>query len=151
MRFWFGFIIQYSEEIKDNANLNFSNNFEEHHERLQSLVFEQLCELMITTYYKEKRTPIVESGSFWDKINEFDLLAITKDKQVILGECKYSDRKICKKELNKLIHKAAQSNINPDVYILFSKSGFSNELLQHQKDNPDTLLLFDISSLSIIL
>jgi hypothetical protein len=40
--------------------------------------------------------------------------------------------------------KAEQSGLEVDTYALFSKSGFSNELLQHQDEK---LLLFDLNDL----
>jgi hypothetical protein len=61
-----------------------------------------------------------------------------------LGECKYKERKVCKNELSKLKAKAEQSGINVDTYALFSKSGFSNELLQTQDED---LLLFSLDDL----
>lgn len=66
----------------------------------------------------------------------------------ILGECKYKDRTVCKNELTKLKMKAAESGIKVDVYALFSKSGFSKELLSMQDDN---LLLFDLGDLEVLL
>ncbi len=72
---------------------------------------------------------------------------MSQDKKVILGECKYKDRKVCKNELTKLKVKALESNINVDVYALFSKSGFSNELLQTQDED---LLLFDLNDLKAL-
>ena len=56
--------------------------------------------------------------------SEFDILAVTESKTVILGECKYKDRKVCKNELTKLKAKALESGLKVDVFALFSKSGF---------------------------
>lgn len=71
-----------------------------------------------------------------------------KVKKIILGECKYKDRTVCKNELTKLKMKAAESGIKVDVYALFSKSGFSKELLGMKNEN---LLLFDLNDLKKIL
>ncbi|HHO65228.1 MAG TPA: hypothetical protein ENJ71_01770, partial [Epsilonproteobacteria bacterium] len=102
---------------------------------------------MLVKYY-ESKSPLLSSGSYWDQYSEFDILAVTRDKKLILGECKYKDRKICKNELNKLKDKALQSGIPVDLYALFSKSGFSNELLGMKDKN---LLLFDLNDLKILL
>jgi hypothetical protein len=98
-------------------------------------------------YYKHS-VPLLSSGSYWDQYSEFDILAITADKKLILGECKYKERKICKNELNKLKDKALQSGIIVDIYALFSKSGFSNELMQIKEEN---ILLFDLNDLKQLL
>ncbi len=147
MRFWFGFVTYYREELSRGESSAFLENFEKHYERLRTLVYEQLCDDLLLKYY-ESRSPLLSSGSYWDQHSEFDILAVTRDKKLILGECKYKDRKICKNELNKLKDKALQSGIPVDIYVLFSKSGFSKELLS-MKDKD--LLLFDLNDLKMLL
>ena len=143
MRFWFGFVTYYRKGLIEGKGADFLGNFENHYERLRTLIYEQLCDDMLLKYY-EPSTPLLSSGSYWDQHSEFDILAITSTKKLILGECKYKDRKICKNELNKLKDKALQSGIAVDVYALFSKSGFSNELLSIKDEK---LLLFDLNDL----
>jgi len=147
MRFWFGFVTYYKNELLIGKGDRFLENFEQHYERLRSLVYEQLCDDLLMKYYEDKE-PIISSGSYWNIYSEFDILAVTKSKQIILGECKYKDRTVCKNELTKLKQKAAESGIKVDVYALFSKSGFSKELLG-MKD--ETLLLFDLNDLKVLL
>lgn len=146
MRFWFGFVTFYKKDLALGKGDTFLKNFAKHYERLRSLVYEQLCDALLTQYY-EDTTPLISSGSFWNIHSEFDILAVTKDKKVILGECKYKERKVCKNELTKLKAKAVESGIQVDVYALFSKSGFSNELLQMEDEN---LLLFDLTDLEVL-
>ena len=146
MRFWFGFVTYYKKDLALGKGDAFLANFEKHYERLRSLVYEQLCDALLTQHYEDKN-PLISGGSFWNIHSEFDILAVSQDKKVILGECKYKDRKVCKNELTKLKAKALESGINVDVYALFSKSGFSNELLQTQDTN---LLLFDLNDLEVL-
>ncbi len=146
MRFWFGFVTYYKKDLALGKGDAFLANFEKHYERLRSLVYEQLCDVLLTQHYEDKN-PLISGGSFWNIHSEFDILAVSKDKKIILGECKYKDRKVCKNELTKLKAKALESGIKVDVYALFSKSGFSNELLQTQDTN---LLLFDLNDLEIL-
>ena len=147
MRFWFGFVTEYREGLMRGESDAFLENFKNHYERLRSLVYEQLCNDMLWHYYG-KTTPLLSNGSYWDQHSEFDLLAVTSDKKVILGECKYKERKICKNELSKLKAKAEKSGIAVDTYVLFSKNGFSNELLQMKNAS---LLLFDLNDLKMLL
>jgi len=146
-RFWFGFVTYYSKDLAKGDGENFLDNFHKHYERLRSLIYEQLCNEMLIKYF-ESDSPLLSSGSYWNQHSEFDILAITSDKRIILGECKYKDRKICKNELNKLKEKALQSGIAVDIYVLFSKNGFSKEL-ENLKDKD--LLLFDLHDLNILL
>jgi hypothetical protein len=147
MRFWFGFVTYYRKELVLGAGSKFLENFEKHYERLRSLVYEQLSNDLLIEYYKSKE-PIQTSGSYWNIYSEFDILATTKSKKIILGECKYKDRSVCKNELTKLKQKAAESGLKVDVYALFSKSGFSKELLGMKDEN---LLLFDLNDLKVLL
>lgn len=146
-RFWFGFVMPFYPELQQGKSKNFMEYFKQHYERLRSLVFEQLSKDLLVEYFRDK-DEIISCDSYWDKDNEFDILAVTKSHKIILAECKYKDRKVCKNELNKLILKASQSRIKVDTYALFSKSGFSNELkLGKQKD----LILFELSSINELL
>jgi len=147
MRFWFGFVTRYRSDLLLGKGTLFLENFKARYERLRSLIYEQLCNDMLCQYFKAT-TPLVSSGSYWDQYSEFDLLAVTSNKKLILGECKYKERKVCKNELSKLKAKAEKSGIAVDTYVLFSKSGFSNELLQMEDE---TLLLFDLNDLKILL
>jgi hypothetical protein len=147
MRFWFGFVTYFRKELALGGGEKFLENFEQHYERLRSLVYEQLCDDLLLKYYEDKES-IISSGSYWNIYSEFDILAVTKSKKIILGECKYKDRTVCKNELTKLKQKAAESGLKVDVYALFSKSGFSKELLGMKDEN---LLLFDLNDLKVLL
>ena len=89
---------------------------------------------------KNLNIPKDEISSYWDKENEIDIYA-NYDGFVIVAEAKYKERKICKNILNLLIQKCEKSKINWDKIALFSKSGFSNELLG-LKDN--RVILFEL-------
>jgi len=147
MRFWFGFVSYYRQDLLLGKGDKFLENFTQHYERLRSLVYEQLCNDLLLAYYKEKEE-ILSSGSYWNVYSEFDILCVTKSKKIILGECKYKDRTVCKNELTKLKQKAAESGLKVEVYVLFSKSGFSKELLSMQDEK---LLLFDLNDLKVLL
>ena len=142
MRFWFGFVSYYSDELSRGVSDRFISNFNQHNERLSSLVYEQLCNDFLIDYYRDKNT-IISSGGYWNIHSEFDILAITKTKSLILAECKYKNRKVCKNELTKLKVKAIQSGIKVDKYVLFSKSSFSKELLANRDKD---LLIFDLKA-----
>jgi len=144
LRFWFGFVFPYRKMLSEGNTAIFLSNFEAHYERLRTLVFEQLCNNLLVDYF-QSRSPLLSHGSYWNHHSEFDILALTSAKKIILGECKYKDRKVCKNELNKLKAKAEQSGIHVDIYVLFSKDGFSNELLGMQNEK---LLLFDLDDLN---
>ncbi len=90
---------------------------------LNSFMFEQLSNELLNLYFGGN---LVALGSYWDRNSEFDILAETIDGVVIVGECKYKNRKVSGNELHKLRRKIVDSNLKVDKFALFSKSGFSN-------------------------
>ena len=142
-RFWFGFVEPFVAELERGETQDYVANFYAHKERLYSLLFEQLSDAFLFDYFAAS-DPIVSSGSFWNKDDEFDIVALTQSGRLIVGECKYKDRLVCKNELGKLKRKAAQNGFDADVFVLFAKDGFSNELRSMQDAS---LLLFDASDM----
>jgi uncharacterized protein len=138
--FWFGFVEPYRDQIVAGKIGTFMHYFSQHKARCESLVFEQLSNELLVAYFA-KSDPVKTKGSYWDRHNEFDLLAVTQSGKVILGECKNRGRKVCRNELNKLKDKAWRSGIKVDIFALFSRNGFSNELHQEHEEN---LLLFEL-------
>ena len=71
-------------------------------------------------------------------------MASLENGEIIVGECKWKNSKICKKTLTSLQKKCKVAEIDAKFYALFSKSGFSNELLKNRDKN---ILLFDLEDL----
>jgi len=137
--FWFGFVEPFRHDILNGNFERFFEYFEAHSIRATSLAFEQLCNALIEMEFDTK-----SCGNYWDRHSEFDILGITQDKKLILGECKYKNKKICKSELSKLEYKAQLSQLSPDLWVLCSKNGFSNEIKKSVQSN---LKLYDLNSL----
>jgi len=144
-RFWFGYVAPFAEALAAGEASGFEAYYQQHGQKLYALLFEQLSNLLLIQAYASN-DPIVSHGSYWDHHSEFDLLCVTTSGRIILGECKYTARKVTRRELSKLKEKAVHSGIRVDTYALFSKSGFSNELLALEED--DALRLFDLGAFS---
>ncbi len=144
-RFWFGFVEPYNIDLSQKKSGRFFENFQQHFSRLNSLVFEQLSNELLNHHYDNQ---LQSMGSYWDKNSEFDILAATKNGKKIVGECKYKNRRVCKSELSKLKLKAETSGLKVDTFALFSKSGFSNELLNSSDED---LLLFELKDFRELL
>lgn len=144
-RFWFGFVEPYHKELNRGDSKRFYENFNQHFSRLHSFVFEQLSQDLLNTYYDDQ---LLINGNYWDKHSEFDIWATHKNGTTILGECKYTNRRVCKSELSKLQQKAETSGLKVDTFALFSKNGFSNEL---KGSNNKNLLLFELEDFRKLL
>lgn len=108
----------------------------------QSLCFEGLGRELLESKFK-----INSISSFWSNDVEIDLF-YKDSKLTVLGEVKFKDKKICKNVFNSLKNKAKILNLKPDYFVIFSKSGFSSELIKNKEAN---LLLFDFDELKTLL
>ncbi|AFL69500.1 DUF234 domain-containing protein [Sulfurospirillum barnesii] len=142
MRFWFAFVSPYYKSIKENDFSEVKKAFENHQHAFSSLIFIQLSQAFLQQSFIEDS--IVEVGSYWDKNCEIDILAKTKSGKLIAGSCKYTNTKVKKSELSSLREKCALAEFEPDMLVIFSKSGFSAELKALKNE---TLKLFTCKSL----
>jgi len=139
-RFWYTFIEPFGKEIEAGHYENFYQEFRLNFDRYVSFTFEELSNALIKEIF-ERDDPVSEKGNYWDRHNEFDLLARTKARRLIVGECKWKGHKICKSLVSKLKSKCEKSGLDPDYLALFSKSGFSKEL-KNSKD--PSILCYDL-------
>jgi len=132
LRFWFSFISPKRKYIEAGNYEPVLDNFRQHFQAFIGYTFEELSNEMLLMKFSSLN--ILESGSYWDRHVEIDLFATTLDNKLILGECKWKNHKINKKELNKLIDKCEKVSFNPEYITLFAKRGFSKELLSMQDE-----------------
>lgn len=130
VRFWFYFVYPNIKEIKKGDYAKFFKDFETKQNSYTSLVFEELSEVLL--HYNLRDAQIFSSDSYWDANIEIDILTITDDESVYVAECKWTNHRVTKNELHKLVEKCQRAEIKPTQMILFSKRGFSKELKQMQ-------------------
>lgn len=126
VRFWFYFIAPQTTNILKKEYDKVFTNIHERINSYTSLVFEELSEVLLN--YNLRESQIISSGSYWDANVEIDILTITDNEKMYVGECKWKNHKVNKKELHKLYEKCEKLDIEPDQIVLFSKRGFSKEL-----------------------
>jgi len=142
-RFWFTFIAPNSSLLEAGDFSGVILKIEKDLNRYISFIFETLSNELIL-----KKFECVESGSYWDKKVELDLFCKTSKGKIIAGECKWKNQKISKNILNKLQKKSNLAGLKVDIFALFSKNGFSNELLKHSDEN---IQLYDLDSFKELL
>ena len=130
LRFWFYFIYPHAKEIKNKNYKNMLKDFQIRQNSFTSLVFEEISEILLN--YNLRESQIITSGSYWDAKVEIDILTYTQNEKIYVSECKWTNHKVNKKELHKLMEKCRLLEIEPAQIIFFSKRGFSKELLQMQ-------------------
>ena len=130
IRFWFYFITPHTKEILEKDYENLFKDFETRQNSYTSLVFEELSEVLLNYHIRDAQ--ILSSGSYWDANIEIDILTVTDNEKIYVGECKWTNHKVNKKEYHKLIDKCEKLDIEPSQISFFSKRGFSKELSSMQ-------------------
>jgi AAA+ ATPase superfamily predicted ATPase len=74
---------------------------------------------------------LVKIGRWWNKNTEIDIVGWDAQKRYIFGECKWRNEIIGVKVLEQLKEKSfeVKGEIDERHYVLFSKSGFTQELV----------------------
>lgn len=136
--FWFRYVFPYRSQLEignvdyvmDKLRISFSEYV--------SKTFEDLA-----IEFTLKRFGLKKCGRWWDKNTEIDLVGFS-DEFIIFGECKWSDNKVGINVYEELVKKSSKINTNlPKKYILFSKSGWSSELLNVADKNDLYLVTVD--------
>ncbi len=150
LRFWFAFVSPIYKGIKDGDFKEFHTKFENKIGEFSDFVFEELALSFLLKQYGDETTgdKIKQIGKYWDEKIELDLVALTSSNKIMVGNCKFTNSKIKKNELTKLTQDCYAAGIKPDIFFLFSKSGYSNELKELKSDN---LRLFTIKHLKLLI
>lgn len=126
MRFWFAFISPFFKTIKEGDYKEAKERFTNREQEFSELLFLKLSHELLKKSFKED--PIVEIGSYWDRNIQIDILAKTASGKIVAGACKYSNSKAKKSSLTKLQELCDLAELTPDICVIISKGGFSNEL-----------------------
>ena len=132
LRFWFAFVSPLFKGIKEGDYKEIKEKFANNQSEFLNLIFEQLSLELIKVSMDES---FVDLSSYWDSEIELDIYAKTKSKKLIVGACKYTNAKVKKSELTKLQEKCKTAGIEADIFVIVSKSGFSNELKALKGEN----------------
>ena len=146
IRFWFYFIAPYTKDILQKNYENLLRNFEEKQNSYTSLVFEELSEVLLNYHIRDYQ--IFSSGSYWDANIEIDILTITENDLIFVGECKWTNHQVNKKVLHKLLEKCEKLDIEVYQIALFCKRGFSKELTAMQGKD---LALYSANDFTVLL
>ena len=145
-RFWFAFVEPNRNRYGEIDVIEVLKSYKKYGYRLKSLLFEQLSlDLLIQDCNLKEES--CECGSYWDRYSEFDIYCQCKSTNIV-AECKYTNKPITKAELTKLESKIMQSSLICSKIVLFSKSGFSQELIKLKRED---LLLYTIEDLIKII
>ena len=147
LRFWFAFVSPLYRGISRRDFDECFERFNNYQNEFMDFIFEQLCHDFVKISFSDDK--IEDIGRYWDEEkNEINLLAQSESGKIIVGSCKYTNSKMKKTELNILREYCEDLEITPDFVILFSKSGFSNEL---KAEKGNGLKLYTVKSLKSLI
>jgi hypothetical protein len=135
-KFWFRFIHKNRGFIESGRPEYVLSKIESELDQYIGPVFENICVEFLYRSNDEKKLQFVfrNIGSWWNrKGDEIDIVALNDDtKDILMGECKWNNRKMDVDILTKLKDKKNlikwNLNARTEHYCLFSKSGFSKRL-----------------------
>jgi len=138
LRFWFAFVSPLFKGVRDGDYSEVKERWENKRSEFFSEVFSRLSREVVKKQLKELQ--IMKLSSYIQNDTMLDIYLKTKDKKVFVGVVKYTNSKVKKSLLTQLEQTAKELGVEPDGYIIVSKSGFSSELKSLKKKTPLTLL-----------
>ena len=147
--FWFKFVLPFKSELEMGDLGKVLKYFHENFESTITMVYQDLCREILRIKLK-KVFKFNQIGRWWDVIGkkqfEIDLVAIDEENnQILFGEAKWSNKKVGINILEGLKEKSRFLSWNnagrKEKFILFSKSGFTDELIRHAGIEKDLILV----------
>ena len=156
LRFYFRFIEPNLEMIEIGlADLLWERIGEQFRAFIGGTVFEELCREWVLLQAKQRRLPFSPElvGSHWAADAQVDVVAINwREKQILLGECKWGANPVGHEVVQGLIDKAPKVAPTPEWqihYAFFARAGFT--ITAQQEANAVNAILVDLSRLDIDL
>ena len=156
IRFWFRYVYPYKGELElDNQQIVLDEMEKDFIQKFVAFSYEDICKDIFASLCRSKAVDFAPSriGSYWlNDINgdtEIDVMAVDhQKKQVFAGECKYHNKPVDATvyyELEEKVKKSAELRTAfpgyKVMYGLFSKSGFTQRMLDQAEGRDDILLI----------
>ena len=131
MEFWYYFVPDNMSEIDfNNGEKVFEKNVETGIHQYLQIKFPELCTEYINKLKNEKKISfdIIETGPWWSKKEKIDIVA-GNGIDVLCADCFWRNYEVGRADLLRLEKKAKEISAVNREYYLFSKEGFSEDLL----------------------
>lgn len=157
IRFWFRYVLPFKGELElDNPQIVFDEMDKDFEHSFVAFAYEDVCKDIFAKLCADKKVDFVPSkiGSYWqndinDENSQIDVMAVDNAHKILFaGECKYHVKPVDADVFFALRKKVESS---PEIrsvfgdyrvlYGLFSKSGYTDRLLDLNRNNPDLLLI----------
>ncbi|NMB40247.1 MAG: ATP-binding protein [Parcubacteria group bacterium] len=137
LRFWFQYVFPYKSDLEIERYDEVLRKIEETFEAIKANTYEMVCRELLSDFRNEIFS-FERIGRWWKKGEEIDIVGVNKKtKEIIFGECKWSDSPVDKSVFYDLKRKSMEVEWNnkerKEYFILFSKSGFTKEMINLAK------------------
>ena len=149
IRFWFALISPNYQSISAGDFSEFTQRWQELKANFSILLSNLLMRELVKESFAKTfvEDPIVSIGSYYDKQVHIEILAKRKSGKMLAGSTKYSQKKAKINMLSTLKQKCEKVELHIEDYVLFSKNGFSDEIVDHKEANLTLFTQEDLSSL----
>jgi AAA+ ATPase superfamily predicted ATPase len=136
-KFWFRYIYPFKSYLEIGKLESSLQKFNEDHETNLGKIYEEVALELIwdITSNHPKLFTLEKAGRWWNNNEEIDIVGYNKDqKKILFGECKYTQKPVGMSIYTALQEKAKQvdwqNEDRTEYFILFSKSGFTEEIVE---------------------
>lgn len=156
VRFWFRYVYPYKGELElDNTQIVLEEISKDFIEKFVAFAYEDICKSIFADLCKKQAVAFMPSriGSYWlndaDNDTQIDVMAVDhQHKRLFAGECKYHV-----KPVDAAVYFALEEKVRGSadiraafkdyqiLYGVFSKSGFTQRMIDQAKDSPNLLLI----------
>jgi AAA+ ATPase superfamily predicted ATPase len=149
-RFWFQYVYPYKSELQIGRRDEVLARYTQLSSIIEAVVYELVCQELIREF-EDTIFSFDTVGRWWEKEKEIDIVALNvKKKQILFGECKWSSKQVGTNVYRDLKKKTSsvrwEIGKRKEFFILFSKSGFTKDMIELAKQEKvflvhgDTLL-----------
>jgi len=144
VRFWFQYIYPFKSDLEIGSYDQVLRKYKESFQILVAIAYEQVCRQVLPEILRNLRFEKI--GKWWEKNEEIDLVAINNEtKEIVFGECKWSEKPVGTNIYQDLKRKAElvdwQIGERKEYFILFSKSGFTDDMKKIAKEAGNIFLV----------
>lgn len=155
IRFWFRYVYPFKGELElDNQQIVLDEMDKDFKQKFVAFAYESICRNIFAELCRKGQIDFAPSriGSYWRNDNEgdteIDVAAVDhQHKRLFLGECKYHAKPVDVAVYSALQEKGQSKELTAAfrgykiVYGLFSKSGFTDRLVEMAAENSDLILI----------
>ncbi|MFB6089294.1 MAG: ATP-binding protein [Candidatus Aenigmatarchaeota archaeon] len=150
--FWFTFVFPNLSDVKESPEEFLEGHVSPQMSEYVGKKFEEICREVV---HLSPDLDYSQIGRWWYKEDEIDLVGLNgSDDGIIFSECKWKAEKIGRGVLSALEEKVDRvkwrNNQREEKYALFSKSGFTEDLIKLERERED-LKLFTLEDMKDVL